>query len=92
MKFSDRVFSDETIDLDGNEYYGCSFQRCGLRYSGGTIPHFTDCRFDAGSFLFDKGAGSTVEFLRELYHAGLQQNVEAFFEHIRKNPPGAAAP
>ena len=87
MRFSNKTFKDETVDLDGNEYLGCTFQRTKMMYYGGPIPHFDGCKFGASSFMFEKGAGNALEFLRELYHAGLHQNVEAFFDDIRRNPP-----
>jgi len=88
MKFSNKTFKDETVELDGNQYVDCSFQGCKLVYNGGGIPHFEGVKFEGGSFMFEKGAGNAVEFLRELYHAGLHQNVEAFFDDVRRNPPG----
>ena len=91
MKFSNKTFKDETVDLDGNEYVGCTFLQTKLMYLGGTIPHFDSCKFDAGRFMFEKGAGNAIEFLRELYHAGLHQNVELLFDDIRRNPPKGAA-
>ena len=87
MNFTDKTFQDETVELDGNEYFNCGFHRCNLRYAGGSIPHFDNCRFEAGSFMLEQGAGNAFEFVRELYHAGLQSNVEAFFDDIRRNPP-----
>jgi hypothetical protein len=90
MNFTDKAFKDETVELDGNQYFNCGFHGCSLMYKGGDIPHFDNCRFEGGSFMFDKGAGNAVEFLRELYHAGLKANIEAFFDDIRRNPPRGA--
>lgn len=87
MEYSNKSFKDQDVNLDGNQYLGCSFQGCKLMYYGGPIPHFDGCKFDGGTFMFEKGAGNAVEFLRELYHAGLHLNVEAFFDDIRRNPP-----
>ena len=88
MEYSSKAFKDETVELDGNQYQGCTFQGCKLMYYGGPIPYFDSCSFDSSPFMFEKGAGNALEFLRELYHAGLSQNVEAFFEDVRRNPPG----
>jgi hypothetical protein len=89
MQYANKKFKDETVDLDGNQFVGCSFEGCKLMYYGGPIPFFDSCKFGDSSFMFEKGAGNAVEFLRELYHCGLHQNVEAFFEDLRKNPPAA---
>ena len=91
MKFSNEMFKSETVGLDDNVYVGCTFMQAKLLYLGGPIPHFDGCTFDGGSFMFEKGAGNAIEFLRELYHAGLHQNVEMLFDDIRRNPPGGAA-
>ena len=92
MKYTNRTFTDETVELDGNQFLGCTFKNCKLMYYGGPIPYFDTCGFDTSPFMFEKGAGNALEFLRELYHAGLQQNVEAFFADVRMNPPGASRP
>jgi hypothetical protein len=85
-----KTFKNETVELDGNEFIDCKFQGCQLVYSGGPLPRFDGCAFDASPFNFQKGAGNALHFLRDLYHAGLSQNVEALFDHIRKNPPPGA--
>ena len=90
MEFTDKTFTDQSVDLDGNQFFGCTFQRAKLMYYGGPIPHFDSCKFDMAQFMFEKGAGNALEFLRELYHAGLRENVEAFFEDVRRNPPPGA--
>jgi hypothetical protein len=90
LKFHDKKFTDQALELDGNEFIGCTFVRCQLIYAGGPLPRFDSCSFDASPFNFHKGAGNALHFLRDLYHAGLSQNVEALFEHIRKNPPPSA--
>ena len=90
MTHQNKTFKDEIVELDGNEFIGCTFHRCQFIYSGGMLPRFDTCAFDASTFNFRKGAGNALHFLRDLYHAGLSQNVEQLFEHIRKNPPPGA--
>jgi hypothetical protein len=90
MKHQNKTFKDQSVELDGNEFVGCTFQRCQLVYSGGALPRFDSCSFEASPFNFQQGAGNALHFLRDLYHAGLSQNVEALFDHIRKNPPPGA--
>lgn len=89
MQYSNRTFKDETVELDGNRFIGCTFERCTLMYLGGPIPYLDSCHFDASPFVFEKGAGNALEFLRELYHCGLRENVEALFADLRLNPPRA---
>jgi len=89
MRYTKKAFRDEAVELDGNAFAGCTFQRCKLIYRGGLIPHFDTCSFDTSPFMFEEGAGNTLGFLRELYHAGLHQNVEDLFDNIRQHPPGS---
>jgi hypothetical protein len=90
MKHQNKTFKDETVELDGNEFIGCTFQRCQLIFNGERLPRFDTCSFDLSPFNFQKGAGNALHFLRDLYHCGLNENVEQLFEHIRKNPPPGA--
>ena len=90
MKVQNKKYTDEVVELDGNEYVNCNFTRCQLIYSGGALPRFDTCGFDASPFNFQKGAGNALHLLRELYHAGLHETVEALFAHIRMNPPPGA--
>jgi len=92
MRYVNRTFQEKPVDVDGNQFVGCTFNDCKLMYYGGPIPFFDSCTFDGSQFMFDKGAGNAVELLRELYHSGLHQNVEAFFEELRKNPPARPLP
>jgi len=61
-------FEGRTLELDGNEYFNCTFIRCRLVYRGGRPPTLQTCRFDRCSWEFEDAAGRTLEFLRGLYH------------------------
>jgi hypothetical protein len=87
MKYSNKVFVNEVVDLDGNEFDRCTFQRCEAKYCGGELPVLNGCHFDQSPFVFERGAGNTLAMLRAMYHGGLGQNVEALFDDLRRNPP-----
>ena len=87
MKHHHQHFKDREVELDGNEFVDCTFERCQLMYYGGATPRFDGCSFDHAVFMFERAAGNTLHVLRDLYHAGLKETVEATFDDIRKNPP-----
>jgi hypothetical protein len=87
MKYTNKVFKDQSVDLDGNEFDRCTFQGCEVKYYGGELPILNGCHFDNAPFVFEKGAGNTLAMLRGLYHGGLSQNVESLFEDLRRTPP-----
>lgn len=80
-------FEGETVELDGGEFVGCTFEECELVYRGGELPRrveentFRDCRW-----RFEDAAGRTVRFMSALYR-GLgghgEKIVERTFDHIR---------
>lgn len=80
-------FEDETVELDGAEFVGCTFEGCELVYRGGELPRrveentFRDCRW-----RFGEAAGRTLRFMEALY-GGLgdhgEKIVERTFDHIR---------
>lgn len=38
MKVEKQSFSNQEIQLDGNEYLDCRFENCTLIYKGGPLP------------------------------------------------------
>lgn len=84
-------FEDETVELDGGEFVGCTFEGCDLVYRGGELPRrveentFRDCRW-----RLEDAAGRTVRFMSALYR-GLGDHgetlVERTFDHIRGEQP-----
>jgi len=89
-RFDGRTFKDTVVDLDGREFYNCTFINCGIRYSG-SRPGITldGCTFDRCHFVFDGYATNTVAFLSAIYN-GMgdwgKGSVEKLFDEIRKKP------
>ena len=43
---SSTAFTRETVQLDGETFSDCDFQKCRMVYAGGEAPVFDNCRFD----------------------------------------------
>ena len=55
-----------TIDVDGNTYEDCRFERCVLRFSGEALPTFRRCRFVNADWQFVGAAATVVAFLSQI--------------------------
>ncbi len=91
MRYVEQIFNDESIDVDGNRYYQCIFNRCKIIFSGQAGAAFDCCTFNQCNWVFAKGAEQTIQYLAALY-SGLapagQQIVEALFDSIRQGGAG----
>ena len=67
MQYKDRVFTDEEIVIDNNDYIYCTFKRCTLRYLGGKLPNFTDFNFTGCKFGFGDASHNTLRWLACMY-------------------------
>jgi hypothetical protein len=78
-----QTFNDMTISMDGGSFYGCTFNRCKLQFSG-LLPitldrgNYHDCNWE-----FSGPAANTVTFMTALYKAGAHDLVEGIFRTIR---------
>jgi hypothetical protein len=79
---SSTVFTQETLQLDGESYNGCEFRKCRLVYSGGAVPKFTDCRFDGCDWKFEGPAARTLEHLKVVWGAGGKGLVQGLIKEI----------
>lgn len=87
FKNEKNTYSSSTIDIDGNEYIGCIFTDCTLRYSGGPVPSFIECSLYRSNFEFSGSAERTLGFLAGMYHGGFKPVVESTFDAIRNMVP-----
>jgi hypothetical protein len=69
-EFSDENFDSQTIDLDGNRYVRCNFNKCTMIYSGGAIPVLQHCNFTGETWRFEGAAERTLTLLQEFSRAG----------------------
>ncbi len=77
MRYEAETFTEQTVDLDGNQYVRCRFENCALvfRRSDGVGLEgnvFNErCRWQLAG-----PAERTMQFLKGLYHGGAQDLVE----------------
>ena len=57
-----------TVDLDGNVFTKCVFERCRMRFAGGPVPTFADCRLNGVVWAFTGPAANAMTFLSALYN------------------------
>jgi hypothetical protein len=86
MKFINTTYTDETINLDDNDFEGCTFVRCTLVYKGGVF-RLAGNSLDSPRFAFDGAAANTLRFMAELYKGGASDIVESTFDNIRQGTP-----
>lgn len=87
MKFSNQVFDNQQILLDGNEFIDCTFNKCHIETAGILVGISRGCKFDRCTWGFIGPAATTISFMAALYAQGGQapDMVETWFEQIRKN-------
>ena len=68
MRYQNQIFTEgKEVHLDGNEFHGCTFNRCKLIFSGGQFLLAGNAIFvDCVQFELRGPAGATLEFLRAL--------------------------
>lgn len=86
MKFTDQTFENKTVELDGNEYTRCLFDRCTLVFSGAAIPTLDGCNFLDCKWTFRDSAQLTLLFLHALYHGGMEDVIEKTIGNIKASP------
>lgn len=90
MRYDNKTFFNETIDLDGNEFYGCTFSHCMIVFYGRESMALHDCLFVEPQWTIGDPAAMTMKFLAAMYHSvdGGRAFVEKVFERIRQNRVG----
>jgi hypothetical protein len=91
-KHENETFEGGIIQLDGNQYIGCTFRRCSLQYGGLATGTMANCNFNECSWFFIDAAERTVQFMSAVYHGGRggRELIEQTFENInqgRLTPP-----
>jgi len=86
MKYENHFFRNETVELSGNWFHGCTFENCRLVYRGDRSPTFQDNHFIDSVFVFSDAAIRTLYLLSHIYHAGPggREVVEDTFQRIRE--------
>jgi hypothetical protein len=68
MRYADRQFRHETVELGGNQFENCTFTECKLLFSALERVYFTGCVFTQCDWAFDGPAENMLYFLFDLYH------------------------
>ena len=79
---SSTAFTRETVQLDGETFYDCDFQKCRLVYAGGEAPVFTQCRFEDCDWKFEESAARTLEHMKAVWNAGGKQQLQGLIKEI----------
>lgn len=86
MLYEEQTFSEQTVEVDGNEYLQCAFDHSILIYSGSTPVRLERNTFVDLRFALKGPALNTVVFLASLYQQDGQakEAVETLFQGIRQ--------
>jgi hypothetical protein len=71
MRHEKKTFMREPVELDGNEYVGCTFESCTIIYRGRAGYTFGDNRISTDSqFEFADAAANTLTTMRMIWSLG----------------------
>lgn len=87
MEYADRKFENETIQLDGNRFDRCKFEKCTFVFRGAAPFGLSNCSFSAPQFQFTDSAGLTVEVLVHLRNGGFAPVIDKLLDGIKSSPP-----
>jgi hypothetical protein len=68
MRYANREFRNETVELDGNRFENCTFMHCKLLYFAYERVYFVGCIFTNCDWAFDGPAENMLHFLKDQYH------------------------
>lgn len=84
MKFTNQTFTNQTIKLDDNEFYGCTFIGCRITYDGGATTLEGNSYDESTTYTFTGAAANTLAILSALYADRGTEFIKKLFENIRK--------
>jgi hypothetical protein len=79
---SSTIYNHETVALDGEEFVDCEFRDARLVYSGGELPTFSGCKFDACEWRFEGAAARTLAHLKLIWGVGAKAHVQGLIKEI----------
>ena len=84
MKFVNQIFTNQTIDIDDNEFYDCTFIGCRIIYKGGETTLKGNSYDESTTYTFSGAAANTLAILSALYADRGGAFIKKLFENIRK--------
>jgi hypothetical protein len=79
------VLENQTLILDGNEYYNCELRKCTLVFKGHDAVKLEQCHLVGCRWQFEDAALQTVALLKGLYLSG--SHGKEVVEKIFRNAP-----
>ena len=76
------IFNHETVALDGEVFADCEFRDCRMVFTGGTPPHFDNCKFLGCDWRFEGPAANTLAHMKVVWGAGGKAPVQAMIKEI----------
>jgi hypothetical protein len=86
MRISEHTFEREDVVLDFHEFDHCVFVDCRFFIHGAGAFKLIGNEIRGGSFVLAGPAALTLQVLRELYHGGGAEWVEALIAGLRRPP------
>ncbi len=65
--FTKSTYTDSDVEVDGNEYHGCTFNNTVLVFKGVAPPSFLGCTFNNHTWRFEDAALLTLHLTVLLY-------------------------
>lgn len=95
--FTNQLYEEQSVYLDGNRYEHCTFVRCRMIFHGDELPALVDCQIsDSSEWVMQHAAMRTMLFFRAMYASGNTQVVDRLMEIISggkdKSSPQSGAP
>lgn len=84
MRYENLTLTGQRLELDGNEFVGCTLTLCTLIYRGGPVVLMDNSTLNDCNFVFAGAAENTVNFMKGLWGIGKEGRaiVQATFESI----------
>jgi hypothetical protein len=83
-EFTNFIFLNERIELDGRTFRGCTFEGCVLVYSGKAPFGMIDCALNDCDWSFEGSAGLTLDLMAALYRNDDELGRRVVQETIRR--------
>jgi hypothetical protein len=87
------TYANQIVNLDGNGYTDCVFNRCHLIFSAAAPVSLVACKMDGCTWGFAGAAALTVDFVRALHGQGWhgRRMIEETFDLIRGIRPALSS-
>lgn len=83
--YQGKRFADQTVELNGDTFVDCTFERCHLRYIGHSEFSLRGCTFIDPVWVWEGAVLNTIRMLAAMYRLGEEgrRNAEKIIDRIR---------